>query len=250
MGRATRKDRSGRDAADAARQRHHRPALPRRRDPVRAEIEQYLGADLLFYRAADSGTLAVAPGRASGTRCWRMGATRPTARALCWRRAWCMCRSRPRRSPRRWPRSRAGTASATSWRLGALNVVTTLTGSALLALALDAGRLSAEAAWAAAHVDEDWNMEFWGRDEVGARAPRLPTSPRCRRRRCDVIAALMNNRSASNMPADEAVAYDLTETRRRATRSPTRRWRVAKSMLGEQQVVDRAAAAGTYVAVR
>ena len=53
-----------------------------------------------------------------------------------------------------------------AWRLGALNVVTTLTGSALLALALAAGRLSVDEAWAAAHVDEDWQMEFWGRDEV------------------------------------------------------------------------------------
>jgi chaperone required for assembly of F1-ATPase len=52
------------------------------------------------------------------------------------------------------------------WRLGALNVVTTLTGSALLALALDAQKLSVDEAWAAAHVDEDWNMQFWGRDEL------------------------------------------------------------------------------------
>ena len=52
-----------------------------------------------------------------------------------------------------------------SWRLGALHAVTTLTGSALLALALVQGALSADEAWTAAHVDEDWNMEFWGRDE-------------------------------------------------------------------------------------
>jgi chaperone required for assembly of F1-ATPase len=52
------------------------------------------------------------------------------------------------------------------WRIGALNVITTLTGSALIALAVLAGRLSVEEAWAAAHVDEDWNMEFWGRDEL------------------------------------------------------------------------------------
>jgi chaperone required for assembly of F1-ATPase len=52
------------------------------------------------------------------------------------------------------------------WRLGALNAITTLTGSALIALAVQAGRLSAEEAWAVAHVDEDWNMDFWGRDEL------------------------------------------------------------------------------------
>jgi chaperone required for assembly of F1-ATPase len=53
-----------------------------------------------------------------------------------------------------------------NWRLGALHVATTLTGSALLALALMRGVITAEAAWAAAHVDEDWNMEQWGRDEI------------------------------------------------------------------------------------
>jgi chaperone required for assembly of F1-ATPase len=52
------------------------------------------------------------------------------------------------------------------WRLGALHVVTTLTGSALIALALMHGAVSPEAAWQAAHVDEDWNMEQWGRDEI------------------------------------------------------------------------------------
>jgi chaperone required for assembly of F1-ATPase len=52
------------------------------------------------------------------------------------------------------------------WRLGAVHAITTLTGSALIALALDAGQLSADAAWAAANVDEDWNMERWGPDEL------------------------------------------------------------------------------------
>jgi chaperone required for assembly of F1-ATPase len=52
------------------------------------------------------------------------------------------------------------------WRLGAVHSITTLTGSALMAIAVAAGALSADAAWAAAHVDEDWNMEFWGRDQL------------------------------------------------------------------------------------
>jgi chaperone required for assembly of F1-ATPase len=52
------------------------------------------------------------------------------------------------------------------WRLGALHSVTTRTGSALIGLALLAGRLTAAAAWAAANVDEDWNFEKWGRDEL------------------------------------------------------------------------------------
>src|SRR5436190_2061667 len=52
------------------------------------------------------------------------------------------------------------------WRLGAAHTITTLTGSALIALAVAAGALTAETAWTAAHVDEDWNMDQWGRDEI------------------------------------------------------------------------------------
>src|SRR5579862_4980915 len=52
------------------------------------------------------------------------------------------------------------------WRLGAVHVITTLTGSALIALAMARGALAADAAWQAAHVDEDWNMAQWGRDEM------------------------------------------------------------------------------------
>lgn len=49
-------------------------------------------------------------------------------------------------------------------KLAALSVMTTLTGSALLALAVGRGFLSAEAAWRAAHVDEDFQAERWGAD--------------------------------------------------------------------------------------
>jgi len=52
------------------------------------------------------------------------------------------------------------------WRLGAVSLITTLTGSGLLALALAHGALEPDAAWAAAHVDEDWQMSQWGRDDA------------------------------------------------------------------------------------
>jgi chaperone required for assembly of F1-ATPase len=54
------------------------------------------------------------------------------------------------------------------WSIAATHVVTTLTGSALLALALSHGLLDADQVWAAAHVDEDWNAEQWGADEEAA----------------------------------------------------------------------------------
>ena len=55
--------------------------------------------------------------------------------------------------------------------LSALVLATTLTGSAVLALALtepgvDEGR--AKTVWQAAHVDEDWNRAQWGKDEEAA----------------------------------------------------------------------------------
>ena len=60
-----------------------------------------------------------------------------------------------------------------TFSLAALHVMTTLTGSALLALAHARGHLTAEAAWAAAHVDEDWQIGRWGEDaEAAARRRR------------------------------------------------------------------------------
>ncbi len=53
--------------------------------------------------------------------------------------------------------------------LTALHNMATLTGSALLAMAVEAEHLDADAAWAAAHVDEDWQIEQWGADEEAER---------------------------------------------------------------------------------
>jgi chaperone required for assembly of F1-ATPase len=56
------------------------------------------------------------------------------------------------------------------WSVAAIHVVTTLTGSALLALALAHGARDPDQVWDAAHVDEDWNRDQWGVDEeVAAR---------------------------------------------------------------------------------
>ncbi|MEL6919509.1 MAG: ATP12 family protein [Pseudomonadota bacterium] len=49
-------------------------------------------------------------------------------------------------------------------QLAALHSMTTLTGSALLALAVFEAEMTASEAWAAAHVDEDYNIELWGED--------------------------------------------------------------------------------------
>ena len=62
---------------------------------------------------------------------------------------------------------------AKPWSIAALHVLTTLTGSALLALALLRGVLDEDQVWSAAHVDEDWNSEQWA---LTGRSP--PVAPR------------------------------------------------------------------------
>lgn len=57
-----------------------------------------------------------------------------------------------------------GSGEAAPLRAAALNVVTTLTGSALLALALATGATDAEQAWSLAHLDEDYQIRAWGDD--------------------------------------------------------------------------------------
>ncbi len=52
--------------------------------------------------------------------------------------------------------------------LTALHNITTLTGSSIIALAVARGHLSGDAAWAAAHIDEDWQIERWGEDAEAA----------------------------------------------------------------------------------
>jgi len=61
-----------------------------------------------------------------------------------------------------------GALPADPWSIAAVHVITTVTGSALLALALFHGVIEPDQAWAAAHVDEDWNAEQWGVDEEAA----------------------------------------------------------------------------------
>jgi chaperone required for assembly of F1-ATPase len=51
--------------------------------------------------------------------------------------------------------------------------MTSLTGSLVVTLAHMAGRLSLAESWAAAHVDEDFQIEIWGEDqEASARRER------------------------------------------------------------------------------
>jgi len=55
-----------------------------------------------------------------------------------------------------------------AFSLAALHVMTALSGSALLALAVASGQMTPEEAWQAAHVDEDWQISQWGEDAEAA----------------------------------------------------------------------------------
>jgi chaperone required for assembly of F1-ATPase len=56
-------------------------------------------------------------------------------------------------------------AALDGFALAGAHAVTTLTGSALVALALRFGWIAADAAWRICHVDEDYQAELWGIDK-------------------------------------------------------------------------------------
>lgn len=53
-----------------------------------------------------------------------------------------------------------------AYQLAALNPIVTISGSAVLGLAVAAGAMDAEAAWAVGHLDELWQAEQWGKDPL------------------------------------------------------------------------------------
>jgi chaperone required for assembly of F1-ATPase len=132
---------------------------------VAAEIEKYLGSDLLCYRAeAPEGLVARQAQHWDPVLAWardKFGARFVLAQGVVHvaqpSEAIAAMRARIPTDPDN---------IKNIWRLAALASITALTGSALIALALAEGALDVEAAWAAAHVDEDWQMSQWGRDDV------------------------------------------------------------------------------------
>jgi chaperone required for assembly of F1-ATPase len=128
-------------------------------DEVIAEVVKYLGSDLVCYRAISPDGLV-----ARQARHWDP--------VLAWAKQELGADFAVGQGIIHVPQSADAVARARAalprdpWRLGAVHVITTLTGSALIALAVGRGDLGLDAAWAAANVDEDWNMDAWGRDEL------------------------------------------------------------------------------------
>jgi chaperone required for assembly of F1-ATPase len=149
--------------------------------PVAAEVGEYLGSDLLCYRAAEPHGLV-----ARQAALWDP--------VLAWVREAAGARfvlAQGVMHVRQPDESLAAVRALIPpdiWRLGAVHAWTTLTGSALLALALAHGVLTADGAWAAANVDEDWNIAQWG-DDALARARRKAREAEMRAA-ADVLEAL------------------------------------------------------------
>jgi chaperone required for assembly of F1-ATPase len=61
-------------------------------------------------------------------------------------------------------------AARNAFELAGLSPVVTVTGSLILGLALIEGAADADTVWTAARVDEEWQAEMWGRDELAAQA--------------------------------------------------------------------------------
>jgi chaperone required for assembly of F1-ATPase len=134
-------------------------AVADRPQPVADEVAKYLGTDLLFYRASTpAGLIARQAETWDPVLAW----ARDTLGARFVQVEGVMYAAQPEHAI---AAARAGIPSD-AWRLGAVSSITTLTGSALLALALAGEALAADAAWDAAHLDEDWQMAQWGRDEL------------------------------------------------------------------------------------
>jgi chaperone required for assembly of F1-ATPase len=131
-------------------------------DAVRAEIVKYASSDLICYRAEGPDRLVERQGEKwDPVLDWlgeRFGARFKLAKGIVF----------VEQPPEALNAVSRALASIDIFRLSAMSVVTTLTGSALLALALLEKRLTVDEAWAAAHVDEDWSIELWGEDEEAA----------------------------------------------------------------------------------
>ncbi len=67
---------------------------------------------------------------------------------------------------------RRAVAAVDDFRLAALHVFTTVSGSAVAALALLHGRVDADEAWEISQLDENWQIEQWGEEESSAKRRR------------------------------------------------------------------------------
>jgi chaperone required for assembly of F1-ATPase len=143
---------------------------------MRAEIVKYAGSDLLLYRAGDPAALVAAQEKLWDAALVKLArhfevSFQPTIGIV----------HQPQ-PPATLTRLGEALEGEGQFVLGALNVITTITGSGLLAIAVHRKLLSADAAWETAHVDEDYQQSQWGMVEEAL--------VRRRRRRLEFDAAV------------------------------------------------------------
>jgi chaperone required for assembly of F1-ATPase len=130
-----------------------------RRQEVVDDLVKYAGSDLICYRAAEPDRLVHAQNAG-----WNpvLDWVRETHGA---RFALAQGIVHVEQSPEAKAAIRKAVEAVRSpFQLAALHVMTTLTGSVLIALAHAEGRLTADQAWAVAHVDEHHQESIWGED--------------------------------------------------------------------------------------
>ncbi|MCO5092208.1 ATP12 family chaperone protein [Bosea sp. (in: a-proteobacteria)] len=149
-------------------------------EAVRAEIVRYAGSDALCYRAGEPEALV-----ARQNQIWQpilngiealVGARFLLAEGV-------VFAQQPEGTLAAIARQVAAIPAPLA--LAGVHAVMTLTGSAILALALAKGQIDADAAWDAAHLDEDYQTGIWGSDEEAAERRAL------RRREFDAAVLLL-----------------------------------------------------------
>jgi chaperone required for assembly of F1-ATPase len=126
---------------------------------VRDEVAAYGGTDLICYRAAEPESL-VAREREMWDPILKAAERRLRCRFVLAEGVMHVAQPEPALAAVRT----AVAAYDEPFRLTALHVATALTGSALIALLLGDGVIDEGTAWAAAHVDEDFQISRWGED--------------------------------------------------------------------------------------
>ena len=140
-----------------------------RRNATVDEIARYAGADIVCYRAAGPRPLSEAQAAA-----WdpilAFARKKLGAHFICTEAVIFVEQPEPARVAVKEAIKRiANSGQAAPFALAALHVMTTLTGSVLLALAAVHGARTPAEAWTAAHVDEDFEMRAWGEDAEALR---------------------------------------------------------------------------------
>jgi len=136
---------------------------------VEADAVKYAGSDLICYRAGEPEALARAQGSAwDGLVAFarkKLGARLILAEGVVFAAQPEAALAAMARAVRAHVYGNVGGDQGAPFRLAALHSMTTLTGSLVVALAVALRAMDIDAAWAAAHLDEDFQMAAWGADD-------------------------------------------------------------------------------------